>query len=169
MNACPSQEELSAYVDGEIEAPRASEIAEHLKSCRRCRARAEEFAMVTNRLRERTLRRPQAAEKEAVWHNVRRASHFRRAERTQPAHRRLARLLVPLAAAAIFALVMFWPGLIHNGTRGPSGNGKGDIASAVCEVEVFDDSIVKFEAAGAQKGALVWFMAPTEASNGGAS
>lgn len=48
---CPSDEDLSAYVDGELSSEVRIAFADHLKICTRCRAQGEEFARTSSGLR----------------------------------------------------------------------------------------------------------------------
>ena len=46
------QEELMAYLDGELSVERAARVADHLEQCAECRARAAEFRALSERLSE---------------------------------------------------------------------------------------------------------------------
>jgi anti-sigma factor RsiW len=47
-----SDEDLVAYVDGDLPADRRAEVAAHLRACGRCRTRLEAFPEVARVLRE---------------------------------------------------------------------------------------------------------------------
>lgn len=165
MKDCPTEEVLSAYVDDELDATTAADIAAHLRQCPRCAACAREFSAVTQAFHKCGASPPDAADVEALWQRVRQEG-IPHAKPIATVRRRFTRVLVAAAAAAIFAAIVLWPA--------PPGPGDGEnhgsfSADAVLEVELYDDSAVIVLGPHDGENAVVWFMAPVdEVENGGA-
>ena len=51
LDSCPSEENLLAYVDGEVESEACTRLARHLERCARCRSEVEELERVSRGLR----------------------------------------------------------------------------------------------------------------------
>ncbi len=91
---CPPDEELSAYVDGELSLEARSALAEHLKDCPQCRERAEGLERARAVIRQ-VFR--QAADEICVLGMV--------PDSTPPRTRRRWRLVRVAAAAAVLVAV----------------------------------------------------------------
>jgi len=159
MKSCPTEETLSAYVDGELAADRVAEVRTHLEACKRCNRCAEEFAEVTRAAREATSDAPPAEEWGVVWQRLRKECAPEETEEPRTAWRVVARAALLAAAAAIMAGIILWPRIIDN------GEGQLVFASAdmvADEVEVYDDCTVMcvdYPDAGVS---VTWIMTPEE-------
>ena len=94
-SGCPSDEDLSAYVDGELAGEARWELARHLETCSRCRKQAQKLERTSaglRRLFDRAAREIDAS-----------ASPAGRSARVRVLHRWL---LAGLAAAAIVLVVV---------------------------------------------------------------
>lgn len=117
----PHASELSAYLDGDVEAPVSGPIAEHLEACPECREVAGEL----RRLTERLAAHPDPEPPRDLWPEV--AARIRR-EAPRPAARHAAQgparwwgrpvWLAP--AAGLAALLVVVVGLRLLGPSGPS-------------------------------------------------
>lgn len=112
----PTQEQLSAYVDGELDAPGRAELDAHLATCSTCRARLEGLQDVVTAIRALPMETPLRT--------------F-----TVPAQRRQARSWAPLGwgipAMAAVVLTIFWASQLHFGTGSPASNTSAGTAAQV--------------------------------------
>lgn len=108
MSTCPSGERLGAYLDGELAEPAAQAVAAHLGSCPACAAELaslRELKALTSNLSV-----PEVTEEEwmATWQAIAArvvpAAPPRRAAGVWSTTRRWRLALLPVAAAALFAL-----------------------------------------------------------------
>jgi anti-sigma factor RsiW len=100
---CPDRQILSAWLDGEIDAPWDGALEEHVGSCPDCRARLERLEAVRRSL----LEAPEPDWRPAM-ERVRSSlvSRGLAAERTAPVWHRRVSLPVPLAAAAVLLVLV---------------------------------------------------------------
>lgn len=105
---CPDREILSAWLDGEINAPWDRELEVHVGSCPSCRARVEQLEGVRRALLEAATPDWRPA-MERVRSSL--VSRGLASERATPAWRRRVSLPLPLAIAAA-ALVMVLAGAL---------------------------------------------------------
>ncbi len=111
----PTQEQLSAYVDGELDGPARGELDTHLATCSTCQARLDGLREVVTAIRALPMETPHRT--------------F-----TVPAQRRQARSWAPLGwgipamAAAVFAI--FFISQLHPGGGATSSSGTANFASA---------------------------------------
>jgi hypothetical protein len=103
---CPDLATLSALVDGEVEDPWKSRIGRHLDQCAACRRRVEELLQLGGLLRED--REPDLRDSMARLGSRLALIGLKRARRV-PLWRR--RVVVPLPAAAVAALLMLFLGM----------------------------------------------------------
>ena len=145
---CPDRDIISAYLDGEIEAPWDSAIAEHLASCPACTLLHARLAETRRILKEEQL---------PDWHAP--MEHVRKALRayTPPPHRgvpvweRRVSISLPVATLAA-ALVLFLGamllvtqlrprvGLVRI-TKAPAGGTEIQIAAPISELETLLKSV----------------------------
>jgi predicted anti-sigma-YlaC factor YlaD len=148
MRMCPDRQIISAYLDGEIDSPWDTAIAEHLASCQACRSLHARLAET-----RRALKEEPAADWHAPMERVRRAL---RAEtpprRHEPAvwERRVSLPLPVVALAA--ALVLFFGitlaltqlrpriGLVRI-TKAPAGGTEIQISAPISELETLLKSV----------------------------
>jgi anti-sigma factor RsiW len=105
---CPDREILSAWLDGEIDAPWDRALEEHVSSCQDCRARIERLEGVRHSLLEAPVPDWRPA-MERVRSSL--VSRGLASEKPVPAWRRRVALPLPLAVAAA-ALVMVLAGAL---------------------------------------------------------
>jgi len=148
MRMCPDRQIISAYLDGEIESPWDTAIAEHLTSCQACRSLHARLAETRRILKEEPV---------ADWHTpmerVRRALRARTLPRRREPLVWERRLSVPLPiAAAAAALVLFLGitlvatqlrpriGLVRI-TKAPAGGTEIQISAPISELETLLKSV----------------------------
>ena len=159
MKDCPTEEELSAYIDEELQSERTTDIAAHLQECERCAECAREFSAVTRAFRRHGVPAPDAADVEALWGRVRSEGGIPHAKPIGALQKRFRHFLVAAAAAAVFAAIILWPRPLEN--NGPSPRPSLQ-AEAGLEVEVYDDSAVIILESDDDENVLVWFVSPEE-------
>jgi len=159
MKDCPTEEELSAYIDDEVHSERAADIAAHVQECERCAECAREFSAVTRAFRRHGVPAPDASDVEALWERVRREGGPLHAKPIATVRRRFRRVLVAAAAAAVFAAIILWSRPL--GPKGPQDPLPVQ-AEAALEVEVYDDSAVFILESDDDENVLVWFVSPEE-------
>ena len=167
MKDCPTEEEMSAYIDDELDSARLADIAAHLRECERCAGCAREFSAVTRAFREHGVPAPpDEADVEALWERVRGTSGVPHAKPMATVRRRFTRVLVAAAAAAIFAAIVLWPPPLGDNDHGNDTSLQTEIA---LEVEVYDDSAVVILAPDNDENVVLCFMSSDdEVENGGA-
>jgi len=112
MSACPPEEQLSAYLDGELPEPDARALAAHLATCPTCAAELAALRRVEQLGRH--LAAPEVSDDQwrATWDTIAARvapAAARPSRRGAGLWRRLRRLrlaLVPVAAAALVALAL---------------------------------------------------------------
>jgi len=143
-------EDLSAWIDGELAAPRRSAVEAHLASCRACTARVEELRAVDRALRSlpepavgaalRARLGDRLSGEGAAAAPAMRMPAARR--RLAPARRRLAPalLVLPTAAAAALALALLLrPSATPEGAAPPATIAD---APAAGELEALDPEVL---------------------------
>jgi anti-sigma factor RsiW len=105
---CPDRQILSAWLDGEIDAPWDRELEDHVGSCADCQARVERLESVRRSLLEAPVPDWRPA-MERVRSSL--VSRGLASERAVPVWRRRVALPLPLAVAAV-ALVMVLAGAL---------------------------------------------------------
>lgn len=169
MSPCPDEALLSAYADGELPDDRRAGIARHLEACPRCQGTVRAFAALTGKVGALDAPALDPAAKERLWERVREAA---------PAPSRPARVIrfrwAPIAVAAaavfLFAVIVLWARPV--GDVPPPIPPVARVESperAPVEVEVYDDSTVIMMAVGDDESAIVWFVAPGDATGNGAT
>jgi len=159
MKDCPTEEELSAYIDDELHSERTTDIAAHLQECERCAECAREFSAVTRAFRRHGVPAPDATDVEALWERVRREGGLPHAKPMGTLRKRFRHVLVAAAAAAVFAAIILWPRPLGlNGLQYPLSVQ----AEAALEVEIYDDSAVFILESDDDENVLVWFVSPEE-------
>jgi anti-sigma factor RsiW len=147
---CPDREILSAWLDGEIDAPWDRALEEHVGSCPDCRARTERLEGVRRSLLEAPMPDWRPAMERVRSSLVARGLA---SEKTVPAWRRRVSLPLPIAVAAA-ALVMVLAGALTVSvirssfgmvriTRQGSGGTEIRIAAPVSDLESLLRSIDK--------------------------
>jgi len=115
----PTQAQLSAYVDGELDAPGRAELESHLAGCSSCQARLDGLRQTVAAIRALPMETP-------------------RRTFTVPAQRRQARSWAPLGwgipAMAAVALTIFWASQLHFG--GSPSTASNTSAGAAAQVAV---------------------------------
>ena len=97
MNVCATiKQELVAYLDGELEAARTTEIREHVAACAGCRREADEFAAVWNTLDAVTVTPAAAGAAARVATAVLAAEGAQAARPAMPARSGTVKLVAPL-------------------------------------------------------------------------
>jgi anti-sigma factor RsiW len=99
---CPEGELLSAFFDGEVQAPWAERVEEHVRTCTRCRERLERLRRLRELLQsdpepeyQRSLQHTWEALLSRIWRSFNRGRSFWRTRVAVP---------LPAAAAALFLL-----------------------------------------------------------------
>ncbi len=152
---CPDREILSAWMDGELEAPWSGAVEEHLRGCAECR----EKLGALERTRELLQSDPEP-ELAGPMERVRRSVLARGlAERpATPFWRRKVAMPVPLAAAAMLLVMLLAGALVLSLARGslglmaisrpPSGGTEIRIAAPVNDLETLLGAIDRQAASG---------------------
>lgn len=148
MHMCPDRQIISAYLDGELESPWDTAIAEHLAACPACFSLHARLAETRRILREEPV---------ADWHapmeRVRRALRARTSPRRREPAVWARRVSVPLPVAALAAaLVLFFGialavtqlrpriGLLRI-TKAPAGGTEIQISAPISELETLLKSV----------------------------
>jgi len=154
MHMCPDREIISAYLDGEIEAPWNAAIAEHLASCPAC---ASLHAGLTET--GRILREEQLADWRAPMERVRRAlrSHIPPQRREVPLWERKVSISLPMAALTAALLLFLGATLVVTQlrprvglvriTKAPAGGTEIQISAPISELETLLKSVGAQDAA----------------------
>jgi anti-sigma factor RsiW len=119
--SCSQEKQIKAWLDGELDPPRAEAIASHVRSCTVCSAAVEESRRIVNRLR--ALMAVPAPRLGAVLEAV-----FRRAEEEGRTIRSLQR--VALAAAAVFVCAVGFLFFSADGAQ-PGDAGRDNVMAVV--------------------------------------
>ncbi|HVO40913.1 MAG TPA: zf-HC2 domain-containing protein [Spirochaetia bacterium] len=139
---CPDRQIISAYLDGEIEAPWDKAIAEHLASCVACRSLYDRMAET-----KRALREDPVVDVQGSMERVRRQLR----ERVRPVVREPAvwarRVSLPLPLAALAAALLLFFGItlaitqfrprigLVRITKAPAGGTEIQISAPISELE----------------------------------
>lgn len=139
---CPDRQILSAWLDGEIDAPWDRKLEEHVAACEDCRARLERLEAVRRSLLEASVPDWRPA-MERVRSSL--VSRGLAVEKTASAWRHRVSLPVPLAAAAVLLVLVLAGalavsvirssfGMVRITRQGPSGT-EIRIAAPVSDLE----------------------------------
>ncbi|MBN1834340.1 MAG: zf-HC2 domain-containing protein [Spirochaetales bacterium] len=140
---CPDGELLSAYLDGEVEAPWAGRIQEHLKTCSACRGRLEELRRVRELLRgdrepeyQEAFERTRAELLSRVWRSYRRGRSFWRTRVAVPLPAAAAALVLVLGLGVFLVVATVRPNLPWMTIRrGPAGTTEVQVAAPIKDLE----------------------------------
>ncbi|MGO9411642.1 MAG: anti-sigma factor family protein [Spirochaetia bacterium] len=145
---CPDRQIISAYLDGEIEAPWDTAITEHLASCETCRSLHARLAETRRVLREEPL-----SDWQAPLERVRRALRTQTPppRRETPVWGRKVSVPLPVAALAAALVLIFGAALAvtqlrpHVGlvriTKAPAGGTEIQISAPISELETLLKSV----------------------------
>jgi predicted anti-sigma-YlaC factor YlaD len=148
MRMCPDRQIISAYLDGEIESPWDTAIAEHLASCQRCGLLYGRLTEISHTLREEPL---------TDWRAPMERVHLALRSQTPPRPREPSvwerRVTIPLPVAALAAaLVLFFGvtlavtqlrpriGLVRI-TKAPAGGTEIQISAPISQLETLLKSV----------------------------
>ena len=172
MKGCPTEEMLSAYVDGELEGEPAEEVRAHLKGCGLCDRCAAEFAHVTRAARETASQGPGEEEWATMWQRLRDETRPDRNVEVSAGWRVVARVALLAAAAAIMAGIILWPTIIDNGDHprlivsvDPQAEPNVEVVE---ELEVYDGSTVMCVDYPEEGICVTWLMSTDETEANGA-
>jgi hypothetical protein len=145
---CPDRKIISAYLDGEIEAPWDKAIAEHMASCAACRSLHDRLAETKRALREEPV-----ADVRGPMERVRRQLR----EKARPVPREPAvwarRVTMPLPLAALAAALLLFFGItlaitqfrprigLVRITKAPAGGTEIQISAPISELETLLKSV----------------------------
>jgi hypothetical protein len=148
MRMCPDRQIISAYLDGEIEAPWDKAIAEHVASCQACLSLHARLAQTRRMLREEPL---------SDWHDPMERVRYALRTKTPPPRReapvweRKVSVPLPIAALVVALVVFFGVTLVvtelrpHIGlvriTKGPAGGTEIQISAPISELETLLKSV----------------------------
>ena len=106
MRCSKARKQLSAYLDGELQARRAAEVRAHLQSCERCTREAEQVRTVWRLLDHAEELEPSRHFATRFWQRVRRAPAGQSAAPRQARRRFLPRWASALTAAAVALIAL---------------------------------------------------------------
>ncbi len=151
---CPDRQIISAYLDGEIDSPWDTAIAEHLVACESCRALHATLAETSRILKAETV---------ADWHvpmeRVRRELRARTLPRRREPLVWERRVSVPLPVAALAAALVLFLGVsfavtqlrpricLVRITKAPAGGTEIQISAPISELETLLKSVGAEDAA----------------------
>lgn len=108
MKCDQSKAQLYLYLDGELAAPEAAEVEQHLRTCRVCEAEVTAHHRLQSLLQETLSDEPGA---DALWHTIKQQLPVEPAERTGRRHTRGLRHRLWRGGVAVAALLVLAVGL----------------------------------------------------------
>ena len=145
---CPDREIISAYLDGEIDAPWERAVAEHVAGCASCRSLYERLAET-----RRVLRADQPADWQAPMERVRAQLAQGASRRSREAALWARRVAIPFPIAALVAALLLFFGItlavtqlrprfgLVRITKAPAGGTEIQISAPISELETLLKSV----------------------------
>ena len=140
---CPDGELLSAYFDGELQAPWDGRIRAHLEGCSRCRERLEQLQALRRVLQgdsepdhQRSFQLTREALTARVWRSFNRGRSFWRTRVAVPLPAAAAALALLLGLGVLLAIATIRPSLPWMTIRrGPAGTTEVQVAAPIKDLE----------------------------------